>query len=187
MIRMIPTLGFAEACRQASGRLFDFRGRSRRSEYWWASLALFLVSAGLSLLQMLLDAVAVTVVAGLCSIVLNIMGLALSFRRLHDTGRSGWWMGGYMLAYLLGLVVLSIVMICSGFVPVMDYKGDDLPCVSGLLIAFFSWFALSLFYGLVMLYFLCQDSEQGANKYGASPKYVEEAEPVATAAADVQL
>ncbi|MGM9701806.1 MAG: DUF805 domain-containing protein [Prevotella sp.] len=184
---MIPTLGFAEACRQASGRLFDFRGRSRRSEFWWASLALFLVSAGLSLLQMLLDAVAVMVVVFLCSIVLNIMGLALSFRRLHDTGRSGWWMGGYMLAYLLGLVVLSIVMICSGFDSAAGYKGGELSCVSGLLMAFFSWFALSLIYGLVMLYFLCQDSEQGENKFGASPKYVEEAEPVATAAADAQL
>lgn len=186
MIRMIPTLGFAEACRQASGRLFDFRGRSRRSEFWWAALALFLVSAGLSLLQMLLDVVAVMVAVFLCSIVLNVMGLALSFRRLHDTGRSGWWMGGYMLAYLLGLVVLSIVMICVGFDPATSYKGGELSCVSGLLMAFFSWFALSLIYGLVMLYFLCQDSEQGANKYGASPKYVEEAEPVAAVAVDVQ-
>jgi hypothetical protein len=32
-MKALPTLGFSEAIKQASGRLFDFKGRSHRSEF----------------------------------------------------------------------------------------------------------------------------------------------------------
>ena len=34
-----PQLSFGEAIKLASGRVTDFKGRSRRSEYWWFMLA----------------------------------------------------------------------------------------------------------------------------------------------------
>lgn len=34
-----PQLSFGEAIKFASGRVTDFKGRSRRSEYWWFMLA----------------------------------------------------------------------------------------------------------------------------------------------------
>ena len=73
-----------------------FSGRASRSEYWWFSLACFLVSIG----TMILDNIFGTTydsqspdgwITGLFSIAMLIPTLAVWIRRLHDRGRSGWW------------------------------------------------------------------------------------------------
>lgn len=87
---MTPTL----AVRTCFARYATFTGRAGRSEYWW--FVLFVVLAGC--LTARVDAVlggrAVTTVLFLATVVPS---FAVSTRRLHDTGRSGWWV-------LLGVV-----------------------------------------------------------------------------------
>jgi len=106
-----------------------FAGRARRREYWMFTLFNILVSFVLGIV--------VGFVAGMSkspelvwlgqiyTLAVFLPGLAVSVRRLHDTGRSGWW-------FLVNLV----------------------PIV-GL---------------IVMLVFLCLDSQPGANQYGPNPK-----------------
>ena len=74
-----------------------FSGRARRKEYWmfalchWVILFVLGVLAGVTGMDMLF---AVPVLYALATLS---PAFAVSIRRLHDTGRSGWWV-------LIGLV-----------------------------------------------------------------------------------
>ncbi len=72
----------------------DFRTRAQRAEYWYFALfnAIFI------LLLSLLDTVlgfgsedTLGIFGGLYSLVVVIPSLAVCVRRLHDIGKSGWW------------------------------------------------------------------------------------------------
>ena len=86
-----------------------FDGRAKRSEYWLFTLiqiiiftvlyALFLAAGQLFL-----------VVYWLYALATLIPSLAVTVRRLHDTGRSGWWIL-IGLVPLVGLIVLIIFMV----------------------------------------------------------------------------
>ena len=58
-------------------------GRASRSEYWWFYLFTVLATAAADTLG--------GSVGNLASLAFFLPGLALVARRLHDTGRSGWW------------------------------------------------------------------------------------------------
>jgi len=62
----------------------DFKGRARRSEFWYFELFCVLISLLLSLVNEEL--------ATLVMLITFIPNIAVSVRRLHDIGRSGWWM-----------------------------------------------------------------------------------------------
>ena len=78
----LPQVEFAVAAQNAFKKFFQFNGRIRRSEYWWGFLTLFIAAFVISL---------VPFVGPLVALVLSIAGISMQFRRLHDTGRSGWW------------------------------------------------------------------------------------------------
>lgn len=73
-----------------------FEGRSRRSEYWYFVLFCLLIVCVLAMLDALLGtyslAGGVGLLSGLFSLAMLVPTLAVSCRRLHDTGRSGWWL-----------------------------------------------------------------------------------------------
>jgi len=82
----------------------NFNGRARRSEFWFASLFVGVVSFVLYALVMAVDGSQnvglVTVVYYLWSIALVIPSLAITVRRLHDVNKSG----GYYFMVLIPLV-----------------------------------------------------------------------------------
>ncbi len=72
-----------------------FQGRARRKEYWMFALinALFIIGF------VILDGVIGTrevgefgILTGLYVLLMVLPNIAVSVRRLHDTGRSGWWL-----------------------------------------------------------------------------------------------
>ena len=79
----------------------DFSGRARRSEFWYFVLFNFLVSIVASMLAHLIHFGLLT---SIVSLALFLPYLAVAIRRLHDTGRSGWWV-------LLGLIPLVGIII----------------------------------------------------------------------------
>lgn len=84
-------MGFSEAVSAALGKYATFQGRARRSEYWW--FVLFVAGTNLigSALDMLFGWAEVGVFGILFSLALLLPGLTVLVRRLHDTGRTGWW------------------------------------------------------------------------------------------------
>lgn len=61
----------------------DFEGRAGRADYWWFALVVMLVVAAATALS---EALGTAVF-----LVLALPLAAAGARRLHDTGRSGWW------------------------------------------------------------------------------------------------
>lgn len=85
----------------------DFRGRARRSEYWYFVLFNLIVETVLEAIAYLLGANFLLSIYGLAIL---IPSLAVGVRRLHDAGKSGW----YMLVALIPLIgwIWLIILLC---------------------------------------------------------------------------
>ena len=144
-----PQMEFGESIKVCFNKFAEFTGRARRSEYWWFYLFAQLVGS---------------VTCGIGSLVCFIPMMAVTVRRLHDTGRSGWW-------YFLPLIIMLVGM-CI-FIPLViagDINKNDLMTGTGAVIYLVSLLAV-LAISIVLLVFCCQDSHRDENKYGPSPKY----------------
>lgn len=89
-----------------STRYWNFSGRAGRSEFWVFFIGGLLVSAILNLLS---EVPFIGPFAALASVAWWFASLiptwAVAFRRLHDTGRSGWWISGPLAAVFAVLFV----------------------------------------------------------------------------------
>ena len=108
-------MGFGEAVKSFWSKYATFKGRSRRSEYWFIQLFLVLTNLAVAAIDLILMNGDVDRfianggggIVGLIWILVTIVpALAVLVRRLHDTGKSGWWV-------LIGFVPLvgSIVLL----------------------------------------------------------------------------
>ncbi|MED4585781.1 DUF805 domain-containing protein [Brevibacillus choshinensis] len=81
-----------------------FSGRARRQEYWMFMLFSIIISVILAIVENLIGIP--NVLTGIYSLAVLLPSLSVLFRRLHDTGRSGWW-------FLISLipVIGSIVLL----------------------------------------------------------------------------
>jgi uncharacterized membrane protein YhaH (DUF805 family) len=99
---------------QALKKYADFSGRARRREYWGFVLFNIIISVVLTVCDVVLGtysaAASIGILTGIYALALLIPGIAVSVRRLHDTGRSGWWLL-IVLVPLIGAIVLLIFML----------------------------------------------------------------------------
>jgi uncharacterized membrane protein YhaH (DUF805 family) len=96
-------------------RYAQFDGRATRAEFWWYTLANIIISVVLNVLGR--ATVLFAIIGALYALAVLIPGIAVGMRRLHDTGRSGWWL-------LIGLVP------CVGFIVLIVFfatEGDRGP------------------------------------------------------------
>ncbi|MTB52340.1 DUF805 domain-containing protein [Lewinella sp. W8] len=91
----------------ALSKYAQFTGRSRRSEYWYFFLVNLVVGWALQGLGIATDIGLLAGLAGLWSLAMLIPGIAVGVRRLHDTGRSGWWLL-IALVPLIGAILLIV-------------------------------------------------------------------------------
>lgn len=123
-------MNFTTAVRTCFNKYVTFSGRATRPEYWYFILFLFVggIAAGL------VDAIVFGVeedsgelLSILFSLATFLPSLAVGVRRLHDIGRSGWWL-------LIGLVPLigAIVLIVWFATKSQDGANDHGPDPHGL-------------------------------------------------------
>ena len=102
---------------QALKKYADFSGRARRREYWFFVLFNIIISIVLTVCDVVLGtynaAASIGILTGIYTLAVLIPGIAVSVRRLHDTGRSGWWLL-IVLVPLIGWIVLLIFMLIDG-------------------------------------------------------------------------
>lgn len=98
----VKSVSFIDAIKLAFTHYADFKGRSRRSEYWWFFLFDTIVSGVIS--AILPD------LAWIWSLVVLVPGLAIAVRRLHDAGKSGWFYL-WMLLPLAGSIIVLIQLL----------------------------------------------------------------------------
>ncbi len=68
---------------------FDFNGRARRAEFWWFVLVYVIILIILNVIGGILHLG--QMLSGLFQLALLLPYLGVAVRRMHDTGRSGWW------------------------------------------------------------------------------------------------
>ncbi len=91
----------------------QFSGRARRKEYWM----FFLINVIIGLVLGVVDGVTgmvgpsgVGVSGGMYALAILIPGIAVVVRRLHDTGRTGWWL---LIGFvpLIGVIVRIVFLV----------------------------------------------------------------------------
>ena len=83
-------MSFTEAIKTVFSKYVAFTGRARRSEYWYWALFTTLVSSALAAALRATDNGAFfKFLDGVFSLAVFIPGLAVTWRRLHDIGKSG--------------------------------------------------------------------------------------------------
>lgn len=105
-------MSFEEAIRRCLANFANFNGRASRPEFWYFVLATALVSVILGMIN--------GVLSFMFSLAVLLPSLAVGARRLHDTGRPGWWQApmvftifGSIGATGLGLQLSLIALLCS--------------------------------------------------------------------------
>lgn len=89
----------------------DFKGRARRKEYWMFILVYMIFEIVLGILAGILPILAILL--GIFCLALIIPSLAVAVRRLHDIGKSGWFLL-LMLIPLVGPLIILYFMVKAG-------------------------------------------------------------------------
>jgi len=138
-------------------KYINFAGRARRKEYFYFLLFTFLTSFVLAFIDEFINIkfeYAPKQYIGILSIAYNLFilipSLGVSVRRLHDSGKSGWWMLIYTAVAILYIIASRLF---KNFTMLM--------IVISIIFIIFSFYYIYLFF---------RNSEDGTNEYGANPK-----------------
>jgi uncharacterized membrane protein YhaH (DUF805 family) len=94
-----------------------FQGRARRKEYWFFALFNVLAIAILTVIDTMIGTfnmqTGIGVLSGLYCIAVLLPSLAVGVRRLHDIGKSGWWLPLGLVPLVGGIVLLVFALLDS--------------------------------------------------------------------------
>lgn len=177
--QMKPQMGFVEAIKTVLIEKYCcFKGRARRSEFWWWMLAYFLFNTTMTIIYIISmfllkdDIIADTyslyespanIITMLVSWSVFLPLLGVTVRRLHDTGHSGWWV-------LVPVISSFLPMLWAlSYLSMLMSSNSKIFMVSMGITAVSSLFVMVLL--IIILVWLCHDSDPQENEYGPSPKY----------------
>jgi uncharacterized membrane protein YhaH (DUF805 family) len=148
-----PARSFGEAISICFKKYFSFSGRASRSEYWYFYLFNIILGFGAGFLDGSIFGVASfqQPFTTLALLMLLLPSLAAAVRRLHDTNRSGWWLGRFWVGNICFLFLYFEV----------NRQSDELGNM--VLVVFIAYF---LVYSVVLILFLCQRGDSGRNRFG---------------------
>ncbi|MFM7598850.1 MAG: DUF805 domain-containing protein [Actinomycetota bacterium] len=155
-------MGFGQAITTVFKNYVNFRGRASRSEFWWFYLFMVIVSTVLYTVSMVgistsadpqrWGALAqVGIIATLVWFLVTILPVsAVWFRRLHDSGKSGWW---YLLTIASGVLGFVLFALSALQNQVLFAAGAVFGLLSGI-------------GGIVLLVFALLPGTRGPNRFG---------------------
>ena len=168
-------MGFTQSVKTCLSKYVVFSGRARRSEYWWFVLFVILVSIGLAVLDTTLFGVdpetgqGSNLLNSLFQLAVLLPMLAAGWRRLHDTGRPGWYL---LLPVAFSIVTMAMLLTGVYVFSALETGVEDPEALrapaaflgaSGLMIMS----VIQLVLSVLMIWWLSRPSQEGANEYGA--------------------
>jgi len=151
---------------------FEFGGRSSRREFWLFAL----VCGFLCVIAAVIDGTILGdgrrsfgVLGAIVILVHVVPAVAVSVRRLHDTGRTGWWI---VFFWLTPVLIALIGMLAGGGAMVVGMQQDPIAPKGGLGdlgVAFILMLLVDLVIAIVAIAFYATQGTRGSNRFGALP------------------
>ena len=162
-----------EAVKQVLRKYADFSGRATRAEYWWWVLATFIVGMALGSIDAFIYSIidqewASTPFATIFHLAILLPNLAVTARRLHDIGKSGWWvLVWFILAVISWIPVVVGLILFLGEALTGQFDAESfLPLIIGGAITLLMELALLLW----VILWMARQGESGPNSYGPDPR-----------------
>lgn len=115
-------LSLEDAVKRVLNKYSDFSGRASRAEFWWWMLAIWVVNIVLGTSGYYVNFI--EWINWIFSVAVLVPTLAVSWRRLHDTGRAGgWWF--INLIPVVGTIIFLIL--CIGQSQPQPNRFGDVP------------------------------------------------------------
>lgn len=163
-----PQLGFMDAVKICLKKYFDFNGRARRSEFWWFYLACYIVNGILGGIFSAITSWGSSKAAELQSQMNGAdINELIELSRQAQEANSSYQSSLIIWAILFGIISIAIL------IPMLSATARRLHDVgkSGHL----QWLYLLCGIGVPICLILCiPDGKPEPNKYGESPKYVQQ-------------
>ncbi|MGV8929598.1 MAG: DUF805 domain-containing protein [Brevundimonas sp.] len=142
--------------------LFSFEGRTRRSHFWIG----WLICLGVGVV-----AGWIPLLGGLISLALIWPNLAISVKRLHDMGKSGWLVAVPWVLSILGIIIGISMIGVSAITNAAALEREDPAAVFALIGPAFGLFAVLVLINLGFLLWIgLSESQPGDNRFGSNPK-----------------
>ncbi len=170
-------MGFGTAVRTCFSKYLTFSGRARRPEYWWFFLFIVLGSVIATFIDGAIFGIETTqepatqIASPVFSLATFLPLLAVGWRRLHDSGRPGW----YLLIPLTVSVAMILALMLGVFgVAHLEATSVDQEAVragaSGLGMASLGVAGIvQLVLAGLILWWLTRPTQAGPNRYGDEP------------------
>ena len=87
-------MNLSESISTCMGKYVIFKGRASRSEYWWFFLFTLIIGLGADLVTVAVYNIGDPtgqILSLIIYLIFLLPSIAVATRRLHDTGRTGWW------------------------------------------------------------------------------------------------
>ena len=199
-----PMMSFQDAVKQVLRKYADFSGRATRPEFWWWTLAVYIASFILAIID---GSILFFTQGGAFSPLQTIFGLAtllpslaVTARRLHDIGKTGWWQLVWIaiaviawIPFVIGLIVLLVRIFgvmgggWSSYAPMGEgnFSGGQsfgvsfdvsVPLIVGLVISLL----VTLVIVIWSILWLARQGQTGPNRFGPDPRALDEPVPPAT-------
>ncbi len=102
-------MDFGQAIKTGCSNYAKFAGRAARSECWFWNLFAMLADIAAAMIDRAIEAAAGSVTApvgALWGLAIFLPSIAVAVRRLHDTGRTGWWLLLFFVPLIGGIVLI---------------------------------------------------------------------------------
>ena len=152
-----------EAFKSVLSNYATFSGRACRSEYWYfVAISDAFITCGTKLLGSIPG---IRLMFAIISLILVVPTWAVTIRRLHDVGKSGWLL---VIRIILSFIVLGLIIAYLA-VEISNVSSTGILSIALKNATRVSLIVLFVYY-LYFLFLTFQDSQPGDNKYGPNPK-----------------
>ncbi|MGJ8583428.1 MAG: DUF805 domain-containing protein [Marinosulfonomonas sp.] len=168
-------MGFTKSVKTCLSKYVVFSGRAQRSEYWWFVLFVILVNVGLAVLGAVLFGTdpetgqGSNLLNSVFQLAILLPLLAAGWRRLHDTGRPGWYL---LLPMAFSIAMMFMLLTGVAVFSALETGVEDPETLRGPAVFFgatglMAMYAIQLVLSVLMIWWLSRPSQEGTNEYGA--------------------